>query len=46
MFHYGFFLQDEARARHLATLPPIKKDFYEEDPNIASMPDDDVDAYR
>lgn len=42
----SFSLQEEARAKHLASLPPLKKDFYEEDPNVASMPEDEVEAYR
>lgn len=37
---------DAAREKHLATLPPLVKDFYQEDPEIANMSEEDAENYR
>lgn len=39
-------MQEEYQAKKLAALPPLKKDFYEEDPEVANMSIDEVDVYR
>ncbi|KAG8181824.1 hypothetical protein JTE90_001478 [Oedothorax gibbosus] len=36
---------DEARKRKLAALPPLKKDFYREDPAVAAMSKAEVQAF-